>query len=340
MNISVLTHGEPEWDAYVWESREATFYHLTAWRKVMEECFGHSTFYLIARENGEVRGILPVVYMQSRLFRRSLVSLPYFCKGGVVAEDKEVASALVAHARSLLKSVGAELLLIRQQGENLSDLSCDNSKGTFLLELNPDPDIVFDRFEKQVRRRIRKAYSSGLEADWGEEYLPAFYHVYATSMRDLGIPIHNYKFYERVVRYFPDHAKILIVRLHDTVVAGQLAFTFKDRLLLACAGSLRQYLPMCPNNLLYWEAVKYACLNGYRICDFGRSAKGSGPYEFKAQWGGEEIDCPMYFIDVDGRSLNSIQANNSRYHILREMWKRLPLGVTTWLGPRIVRNLP
>ncbi len=257
VNISMFVPGTPEWDAYVWRKHEASFYHLTAWREVMEECFGHSTFYLIARKNGEVRGILPLVYMQSRLFRRCLVSLPYFCNGGVVAEDKDVASALVAHAGSVLRSVGAELLLVRQQGKPLSDLSCDNSKGTFVLELNSDPDSVFHRFEKQVRRRIRKVYSFGLQADWGQEYLPAFYQVYATSMRDLGIPIHNYKFYERVVRYFPDHAKILIVRFNNTVVAAQLAFTFKDRLLLACAGSLRQYLSLCPNNLLYWEAVKY-----------------------------------------------------------------------------------
>lgn len=340
MNISVCAHGAAEWDAYVWASRGSTFYHLAAWRELMEQYFRHTTFYLVAREGSEVRGLLPVVSMKSRLFGRYLVSLPYFCNGGVISDDKDTAYALLGEARSLLKSTGAQLLLVRQQGNRLSGLSCDTSKATFIVPLDPAPDKVFQRFDKQVRRRIRKAYSSGLQADWGHEYLPAFYQVYATNMRDLGIPIHNYTFYETVVRTFPDHAKILIVRLHDKVIAAQLLFTFKDRLLLACAGSLREYLPLCSNNLLYWEAVKYGCLKGYHICDFGRSPKDSGPYQFKAQWGGEEKDCPTYFFDVNGRSLNRIQADNSRYHSLREIWKWLPLGVATWAGPRIVRHLP
>lgn len=340
MKICIADRGMPEWDAYVWKSPNATFYHLSAWREVMERCFGHTTFYLMARENGEVRGILPLIFMNNRFVGRYLVSLPYFCNGGVVADSAEVASVLIGEASSVLKSTAGQLMLIRQEENTLSDLSCDTSKATFLVALDPDPDKVFQRFEKQVRRRIRKAYSSGLQGDWGPEYLPAFYEVYATNMRDLGIPIHGYEFYESVVRYFPDHAKILVVRLDEKVIAAQLLFTFKDRILLGCAGSLREYLGLCSNNLLYWEAVKYACLKGYRICNFGRSAKGSGPYQFKAQWGGEEKDCRTYFLDVDGQSMGRIQADNSRYDLLRQTWKKLPLGIANWLGPRIVRHLP
>ncbi|MGH9425634.1 MAG: GNAT family N-acetyltransferase, partial [Terriglobia bacterium] len=303
-------------------------------------CFDHATFYLLAREESQVCGLLPLIYMKSRLFPRCLVSLPYFCNGGVVADDKEIASTLLDEARSLMKSVGAELLLIRQQGDSLSELSCDTSKSTFHIKLDPDPDKVFGRFEKQVRRRIRKASASGLHADWGTRFLPEFYEVYATNMRDLGIPIHSYDFYEAIVSTFRENTQILVVHLGDKAIAAQLLFTFKDRLLLVCAGSLREYLELCPNNLLYWEAVKYGCLKGYHICDFGRSPKGSGPYQFKAQWSGEEIDCPTYYLDVDGRSLRRIQADNSRYHLGREIWKRLPLGITTWLGRRIVRHLP
>ena len=67
MNISLSPRRSTDWDAYVWRSRDATFYHLSAWPEIMERYFGHQTFYLAARESGELRGVFPLVSLKSRL---------------------------------------------------------------------------------------------------------------------------------------------------------------------------------------------------------------------------------------------------------------------------------
>ncbi|HQV12363.1 MAG TPA: hypothetical protein PKW52_13530, partial [Nitrospira sp.] len=52
-------------------------YHLSRWRRVIEEAFGHRTYYLIAQdEHGAVQGIVPLALLASRVFGRFLVSLP------------------------------------------------------------------------------------------------------------------------------------------------------------------------------------------------------------------------------------------------------------------------
>jgi len=61
--------------------------------------------------------------------------------------------------------------------------------------------------------------------------------------------------------------------------------SFRDALIVLWASSYREYFSLCPNNLLYWEMIRWGCEQGYRRFDFGRSSPQSGTYHFKKQWG-------------------------------------------------------
>ncbi len=104
--------------------------------------------------------------------------------------------------------------------------------------------------------------------------------------------------------------------------------------------SHRQYFPLRPNNLLYWEVIKRACETGYRYFDFGRSTVGSGTYEFKKHWGAAVKPLHWQYVLLDGREMPQLNPSNPRFKFLIEVWKRLPVSIATSLGPRIVRHLP
>ena len=86
------------WNAFVDASVEATAYHAWTWREVFERAFGHTCVYLIARTGGTIRGVLPLVQINSVLFGRTLTSLPFLNYGGVIARDAAAAEALLATA--------------------------------------------------------------------------------------------------------------------------------------------------------------------------------------------------------------------------------------------------
>ena len=65
------------WDAYVDGHAEGSFFHRFGWRDVFERALGHRCYYLCAERDGDVRGVLPLVYTRSLLFGRSLASLPF-----------------------------------------------------------------------------------------------------------------------------------------------------------------------------------------------------------------------------------------------------------------------
>ena len=64
------------WDAFVRARPEGSFFHLSAWARVIARSFGHPTHYALAEQDGAVVGVLPLVRMKTLLFGDLLASTP------------------------------------------------------------------------------------------------------------------------------------------------------------------------------------------------------------------------------------------------------------------------
>ena len=76
LEITELRRGEDEkaGDSYVHKSPISTFYHQIGWKNVVEKTYKHRPIYLIAKEEGEIKGVLPLFLMRSMIFGKKLVS--------------------------------------------------------------------------------------------------------------------------------------------------------------------------------------------------------------------------------------------------------------------------
>ena len=83
-----------QWDPYVTGHPDGSLYHLCRWDRVLPRVTGHRLMRLAAVDRGQVKGVLPLVFMRSLLFGRMLVSMPYFNYGGILADDPPVAADL------------------------------------------------------------------------------------------------------------------------------------------------------------------------------------------------------------------------------------------------------
>src|SRR6266851_493709 len=100
MKVELAKHREL-WDGYVQMAAPDSLYHYWVWREVIEETFGHRSYYLTAIEDGRIRGVLPLVSIRSRLFGRFLVSIPFFSYGGILADTAEARDTLLKGAVEL-----------------------------------------------------------------------------------------------------------------------------------------------------------------------------------------------------------------------------------------------
>lgn len=343
LDVIEYSGNRAEWDEYVLSSEATTVYHQIGWKHVIEKTFGHRSFYLMAMENGEIKGILPLFLIKSRIFGSSLVSLPFVDYGGVVAERQEVAERLIDAAVGIAQENKIDYLELRHI-KRIEDerLLARTTKVSFILPLNRDPEVLWNEVLHQNKRnKIRKA-NKYLSVYFGksQEDILKCYKVICKGMRDLGAPTYPVQFIENIVNVFQNGAIILLTTLKDQVVGAKIALLFKDTMTFLLHYSLREFYKYAPNDLLYWAAIKYACENGYKFCDLGRCTVNSGAFKFKQKSGAHKKQLYWQYYLNGVNEIPELSSSSKKYRLAVSIWKRLPLFITEMIGPRIVKNIP
>ena len=329
------------WDSYVQSCPDATVYHLSGWADIMRDVFGHRTEYLSAVDRGRVVGVLPLVFFKSPLFGRFATSMPFVNYGGVVADSAEASQALLTAAIDASRDAGCDYLELRHTNRTFAHLDVKTHKVAMVLPLQVSAEQQWRVLDRKLRNQVRKAHKSDLTSRiGGVELIPEFCDVLAENMRDLGTPSHSCRFFEQILRTFPDRTRLFAVELEGKPIAASMVIWNGDRIEVPWASSLRRYNPLCGNVLLYWELLKYAIGRGMNSFDFGRSTPHEGTYQFKKQWGARPRALHWEYWLANGVSLPDRSPANPRFAPAIAMWQRLPVRMTRALGPRIIRNIP
>jgi FemAB-related protein (PEP-CTERM system-associated) len=339
--VDVTAADAQRWDDFVNASPSSTLYHLYGWRRVVEQTFGHRTYYWCAVSGPHVTGVLPLVRLKSWMFGDMVIALPYFNYGGICADDAASRDALLRAGIALTRDVHADFLEVRETEDWGEGLPRKTSKVSMRLPLTRTKDELWKGLGAKLRNQVQRPGKEGMTAAIGrEERLDDFYDVFAANMRDLGTPVYPKAFFRNILRQFPDRTWIATVTAgRRTVAAGFLA-GFKDRLEIPWASSLRAFNRFSPNMLLYWRSLEFACERGYRVFDFGRSSPGESTYRFKEQWGARPHQLYWYYWLPDGGEMPQVNPKNPKYRAAIKVWQNLPLSLTRYLGPGIVKYLP
>ena len=326
------------WDQFVLGHPECTNYHRWSWRHVFDQVFGWPAIYLLAEEQGRVRGVLPLI-LQKCLLRSYLSSMPHLKGGGIVAENSQAEDLLLEAAIDAARRSNATYLELRQLQKHALPLVARHDKVGAVLPIEKDSDQRLQRLNKKTRNLVRKSLTFDMTAHFGgSELLNDFYQVYRHNMHDLGSPSYSSHFFAEILTRFPNDTRICVLRLRHEVVAGAFLLGYRDNLEVAWASSYRRFLNLKPNMFLYWNILGFGAEQGYEFLDFGRSSRGSGTYEFKLQWGAVPSDLHWGYWLNDRATLPGTRQDGMQ--VVSRVWQCLPLAVTNILGPKLVRHIP
>ena len=363
-----ITRREPdpqEWDAFVEGAEGSSYCHLSGWFTAMADGLGHRPIPLQARNGtGQLKGVLPLVRVQSRLFGDYLVSMPFLNYGGPLG-SVEARALLTREALELARGWGVDLLELRcrsprqltslfqsaedvqgeeetlmKDGDSGHALTVTGRKVSVVLPLPDDPKTLWtDGLRSKVRSQVRRPMKEGLEARFGIDQIGAFYHVFAANMRDLGTPVLPRRLFDALPVAFGDRVRFCVVVRNGEPVAAGCGFRSGTEFEITWASSLREHSRVAPNMLLYWSMMERAIQSGERHFNFGRCTPGTGSHRFKRQWGGEDVRLPWGAWAPDGR-LATPNPEEGRYARAIALWRRLPVKLTRWLGPPLARRIP
>ncbi len=344
MKIRELAEAGPAWDAFVRAQPTATFFHLSAWRDVIERAFGHRAHYVYAEQDGDITGVLPLVQVRTRLFGHALISTPFCVYGGPVAADEQSFRALCEHAAALRQKLGAAVAELRWQDPPPEDWLGENWQSrpglyvTFRKPITGDDDANLKAIPRKQRAMVRKGIERGLAATT-DQNVDLLHRIYAESVRNLGTPVFSRRYFRSLAETFKDCMDVVTVRDGTSPVASVMNFYWRDEVLPYYGGGTAAARVCHANDFLYWATMQGAARRGSRLFDFGRSKEGTGAFAFKKNWGFAPTPLHYRFALPQGGTVPENNPLNPKYRLMIAAWKRLPLPVANAIGPFLVRGV-
>ncbi|MDR3212616.1 MAG: FemAB family PEP-CTERM system-associated protein [Azoarcus sp.] len=341
--VRTLTGADaPRWDAFVRATPQATFFHLSAWRNILTDVFGHRCFFLYAERGGDIIAVLPLAEVKSLLFGHALTSLPFCVYGGIAAAaeaGEDAIAALETEAEALAHRLGVRHLEYRNLTPRHTDWPRQNIYVTFRKPLLPDDDANLRAIPRKQRAMVRKGIGHGLLARL-DDGIDRFFALYADNVLRHGTPALPKRFFARLRDEFGDHCEVLTVTdAAGRPLSGVLTFYFRDEVLPYYAGDCHRAREFAANDFKYWELMRRARTRGCTLFDYGRSKIGTGPWHFKKNWGFAPLPLSYEYRLYQCEDIPENNPANPKYRLLIAAWKHLPVKLANAIGPFLVRGL-
>lgn len=210
---------------------------------------------------------------------------------------------------------------------------------TFSLDLRDGKENVWkNKVKSKTRNQVRKAQKANYTVKFGTlDLLDDFYSVISTAWRDLGTPTHSKDFYKNIIEELGKSqaysAEFIVMYIEEKPVSAACLIQDPFAIHHPYAATLKQYNHLSLNNALYWEIICYAIEKGISFFDLGRSKKDQGTAPYKKSWGAEEVQLYYYYLN---KSSHQNEEENKIVQFLIQIWKKLPLKIANFMGPKFI----
>jgi FemAB-related protein (PEP-CTERM system-associated) len=333
-------HEYSQWDRYVLDHPHASPFHLTAWKKTIEEAFGYRPYYLAAFDT-EIRGLLPLFLVRNPIIGKALISAPFAVYGGILADDARVRSLLYEHAKELGQRLNVDYIEFRNGWPEQSGGPPNVSRYvTFSQPVEPDEAALLAALPKKTRNLVRKALKEPLQMRYGVSETQILDRIHARNMLRLGTPNFPRRYFDRLLENFKDMADVREVWLDNTPVAVSLNIYFRDSMHTYHAAADTRYNSRGPNTFMYYDHLRWAGAHGYKVFDFGRCKRDTGVFQFKKHWNTTVRELPYEIVLVKRKEPPNFSPANRKFALFIRMWQMLPLPLARILSRKLLPMFP
>ena len=327
------------WDNFVDHCQSGSFFHLSGWKTVIESAYGHSCHFLYAKREDKIVGVLPLVHQQSRLFGNALVSTPFCVYGGVASEEPEVFTFLEQQAIELAESLAVDYLELRYPFERDNQLMTRSQHVSFGCDLADDDEAILAGVKKKQRAVIRHSLKNELDFDINDD-VDECYQIYSESVRNLGTPVFPKHYFRTLKEVFQQRCEVLTVKSKGKSVSSVLSFYYKGQVMPYYGGGTPDARNLKSNDFMYYQLMCHAKRDmSTSFFDFGRSKVDSGAYSYKKNWGMEPVALHYQYHLVKAEGLPNLSPNNPKYKLFINLWQKLPIGISRFIGPYLSKYL-
>jgi len=335
---------DPEWDAFVAQNPGGHHGQTSLWGQV-KTASGWRAAHLVVTDQGRI--VAGGQFLTRPILLGARVG--YVTKGPLCPSDNPALADLVIDELLLAcraHHVGFLVIQPPRNGELVARQLAQRGFGpgwielaptaTVLIDLIPDAEEILARMKRQTRQNIRRGEQRGIQVREGQESdLPAFHRLYAATNERYGTRPYSEQYFAEMWHILEPHGLLkLFLATHDAEpVSALLTIPFGDTVVASKLGWSGLYGDSRPNEVLFWEAIRWARAQGYRVFDFegidveGAKAVLEGrplpealqetPTRFKLSFGGEVVLYPGPYDYI-------------RHRLLRWMYNAVKPRLAAW----------
>ncbi len=330
------------WDDLLISNPNYSFFYTSFWAKVLCESYKYNPIYFSIIQNNRLLALIPILEIKSIITGKRGVSLPFSDYCEPLVNDKKCFSEIINYIYNFGKSAGWKFFELRGGNNFQTDKEENSLYYVHYLDLKKNEEQLFSNFKNNTKRNIRKAIREGVKVSIcnSEESVKEFYKLNCITRKIHGLPPQPYYFFQNIFQFIilKEHGFIVLAKYSKKVIAGAIFFHFGKKVIYKYGASNRKYQQLRANNLVMWEAIKWALYNKFKIFSFGRTRpSNNGLLQFKGGWGSriETVKYYRYNIKHNNEKRNKIQSSD-RSNLI---FKKLPVPLLKIIGYIFYRHI-
>jgi hypothetical protein len=337
--VNPLEQGD--WDAQVANHGDATFFHGTAWARVLRDTYGHSPVYFCRYSGDQLQQLLPVMEVSSPWTGRRGVSLPFADFSSPLSTGADDLNELYAFAMEHGRKRNWRYFEARGRFNRWRGATPSVAFFGHTIRLGGDSGM-FKEMDGAIRRGIRKAEQAGVKVEFGNsaESMRIFFALHRQSRRRHGLPPQPVEFFDNIVRHVfqAGNGFVAIARYEGRPIAGAVFFKAGHLGLYKFGASDYAFQHLRPNNLLMWDAIKHCAADGLTELHLGRTSLfNDGLRHFKLGFGA--IEETIEYAKYDFRRSQFVSDVDRSEGPLNAMFRCLPMPLLTQAGRLLYPHL-
>lgn len=295
---------DAKWDSIVRSFKDFDIYYLSGYVKGFQiHGDGEPVLFYFTQGDARamnvfmLRNIADFKAFQGKIDENAYFDLttPYGYGGFLLEGDmtEEFLKSLNCHYTQYMKKYNVISEFVRfhplkKHSEKLKNMYQIHYLGkTIAIDLTT-PEEVFANFSGKNRNRIRKAYNSGVEVFWTQDYkyYQKFIEIYNKTMTVDNAKDYYYfeaPFYESIIKELKYNSILFCARYNGEIIAMAIFLLANQQMNYHLSGSLIEYQYLAPTNLILHEASLFGIENGYKTIHLGGGlgCREDGIYSFK-----------------------------------------------------------
>lgn len=348
MEIKLLQPDEEqEYEAFLKSDEHTLIYSSIKYRNLLRRIVNGEDYYLVAKENGQIVGALPIFMKHNNVYGNIINSLPFYgSNGGAICSSsvpgcRDIKRKLLDAFYNLAEEKAAvSTTIITNPFEEHIDIyekfTYYDYRDSRIGQLTPLPNIidgidsaVMEILHSKTRNMIRKAYKAKIQ--WGHSgdiddlrFLAATHKINMEAIGGLAKELSFFQQVRDIFSYDTDY-RIYIAELNGQRIAALLIFYYNKTVEYFTPAIVEYFRDMQPSSLLIFEAMKDAMLRGYRYWNWGGTwLAQESVYHFKKHWGTKDLPYFYYVRLFDKRILQMTKETMLREY---QYFYTVPFGV-------------